>query len=147
MDRFEAQINNFTDKSEELLMDIVRQSIQEVTIEAQKTKAKGGKMPVDTGFLRASGLAALNQMPRGEIIGRERKEGETGVLPEYQAEENGLFGSSLPVTLAKMKKGDTFFWGWTAIYANRQNIYNGFLDSAIIKWPEVVNNVTKRLRK
>lgn len=143
-DKFETVIDNFVNKNKEKMLDVVKDSIKITVREAQKPVAKGGKIHVDTGFLRSSGLAGLNQIPSGPGKGRDRRAGEVGVLPEYAnyEEENYL----IPV-LAKMKIGDRFYFGWTARYARIRELYDGFLDSAVVKWSETVNNVIKGLKK
>lgn len=143
MSDFSKKISKFA-KSTELKMEaVVKDSIQEIVIDAQTPKAKGGSMPVDTGFLRNSGTYSLNQIPVGETIGRERKEGEIGVLPEYANPETG---EELNIVLAKMTLKDTFYFGWTADYAWKQEVYNGFVVKAVAKWKSFVEAAVRRLK-
>lgn len=142
VDKFEAVIDNFVRESKEKMLLVVKESIQDVIEEAETPIQKGGKMPVDTGFLRNSGQGALNTMPVGEIRGRRRLAGETGVLPEYV--KNSDF---LSPVIGKMKIGDIFNYGWTAIYAQTREIYNGFLGSTIMNWQQIVNNNIRKLKK
>jgi len=122
------------------MLDVTRIAVSSVIEDAQTVKAKGGKMRVDTGFLRASGLASLNTLPSGPSKGRKRTPTEIGVLPEYS-----IFGESLNLVLAKMKLGDTFYWGWTANYARYREIYDGFLDTALQKWQQFVDDAVKKV--
>lgn len=147
MNSFEVQIDKFVKATKEKMLAVVKNSIQDIVNDAQtpveqadkKPVKNDGKMPVDTGFLRASASAALNQLPQGETLGRKRKKGETGVLYQYS-------GDFLPLVLGKMKIGDTFYFGWAAVYANKQNMYHGFLDSAVDKWAETVKKNCKELK-
>jgi hypothetical protein len=141
---FNVVIDKFVADSKEKMLAVVKNSIQEVVQDAQTPIAKGGKMPVDTGFLRSSGTANLNNTPSGEILGRKRLPGEEGVLADYAVDDKASY---LTDTLIKMKIGDTFFFGWTAIYAKRQEVYNGFMESAIMNWQNIVNNQVRRLHK
>lgn len=144
VDSFNVIMDKFVADSKDKMLKVVKNSIKEVVEDAQRPVKEGGKIPVDTGFLRLSGRAQLNQIPKGEIRGRHRKKGEEGVLPEYAVPDNADYILS---TLAKMKIGDTFYFGWTAIYALYQEIYHGFMESAVMKWKEIVDNQIRRLKK
>lgn len=90
---FTAQIKAFRDLTEQKLELVVKASAQEVFKTAQTPKAQGGRMPVDTGFLRNSFVSGLN--------------GSTS-----------LSGADAYVlAVAGMGLGDTVFGGWTADYA------------------------------
>lgn len=90
---FTAQIKAFRDLTEQKLELVVKASAQEVFKTAQTPKAQGGRMPVDTGFLRNSFVSGLN--------------GSTS-----------LSGADAYVlAVAGMELGDTVFGGWTADYA------------------------------
>lgn len=144
MDKFNEVITRFVDKSKEQMLNITKDAIQEVIIDMQTPVKKGGKMRVDTGFLRHSGVSALNAFPEGEIVGRKRSKDEPkgSELPEYKTEENGVSASVIK-TLLNMKIGDKFVYGWTAKYANIREIYDGFLVSATDKWQQIVEKVSK----
>lgn len=146
MTTFTAQIKNFAKKTDENIMKAVRQAIQDMVTEAQTPVRKGGgggKMPVDTGFLRSSGLATLNVFPSGPGKGRARtkKDPPTGPLPEYNTD----YGEQLQIVLAKMKKGDLFYWGWTARYAELIEERYGFADSAIMNFQYYLDKACAKL--
>lgn len=143
-DKFETTIDKFVIDTKEKMLIVARESISAVIEDAQTLN---GKMPVDTGFLRASGVAALNKIPVGPTEGRAREAGEVGVLPDYALDNGAVQGSSVEDSLIRMKIGDTFIFGWTAKYARTQEAYNGFLASAMAKWPNFVNASIKRFRK
>lgn len=143
-DNFNVIMDKFVADSKEKMLAVVKNSIKEVVQDAQMPLSKGGKIHVDTGFLRSSGQAQLNQVPSGQTEGRKRNENEKGVLPEYAVPDNADY--ILP-TLAKMKIGDTFYFGWTARYASVREIYDGFMESAVMKWKEIVDNQIRRLKK
>jgi hypothetical protein len=101
-------------------------SIQDVIAAAQTPVAKGGNMPVDTGFLRNSLVSGLNG-------------GFENAGPDAYA-----------VTIAQMDSGDVARFGWTAEYAEHQEYGTSkmtgrhFAGSAVARWQEFVNrNVAK----
>lgn len=133
-------IENFMKQEEEKAFAIFKDSIQDFVEEASVPVKKGGNMPVDTGFLRLSGVGAINQIPSGEIRGRNRNPGETGVL--YQSNPS----ASITPTLIKLKTDDTFYFGWTAVYANIQNMRYGFLDKTVQNWSKIVDRNKKKIK-
>jgi hypothetical protein len=93
---FTAQIKGFTDRAKEKIEAVVKQSAQEVFSIAQTPVAQGGRMPVDTGFLRNSLIAELNG---ARVSGG---------------------GDAYVLAVAGMDLGDVIFAGWTAEYARFQ---------------------------
>ncbi len=108
---------------------VVRKSIQDISRLAQTPKAKGGRMPVHTGFLRNSYQAGLR--------GTTSLQGPNA----YSA------------VVAQLEIGDVFQAGWTAPYALRREkgfvgtdslgrYYNEsgdfFMEGALMQWPAVV---------
>lgn len=90
---FTAQVEAFAELTKAKLELVVKQSAQDVFEIAQRPKAQGGNMPVDTGFLRNSFVSGLN--------------GATS-----------LSGPDAYVaSIAGMELGDSVFGGWTAEYA------------------------------
>ena len=119
-------------------MDLVmRQSIHTAVEQMQVPVAKGGKMRVDTGFLRASGQSSLNGMPTGPS--RKPKDAQKGQFDwkDHQFEAN----------IANLKPGSTFFFGWTAEYAKYREAYDGFMDSVLQRWQQIVNDVVAEAKK
>lgn len=129
---FETQIDQIIVNTEAKLLAVVKTAIQDTVEEAQVPVAKGGKMRVKTGFLRSSGVAALNQLPSGPGRG----------------DPNGTYrwnGDAIGVVLAKLKIGDTFNFGWTANYAKYREAYDGFLESAMMNWQRNVDRAIRKL--
>jgi hypothetical protein len=121
------------------LTAVMRASLSDLIDNAQTPTAKGGRMRVDTGFLRASGRASLNGMPSGPGRG-ERTE-------RHAYDDGNGADSSIAVTLGKMKLGATFHFGWTANYARYRELYDGFLEGALQHWARIVAFNTDRLRE
>lgn len=142
MDSFEKQVASIAKKTEEKMLAAARQAIDDLVRQAETPVAKGGKMRVDTGFLRNSGVAAINQMPVGQTEGVRRKGNQTGVI--YSSPVNG---DNLQTTLARWKLGETFFYGWTARYARIRETYDGYLETALQNWPSIAGVAISKVRK
>jgi hypothetical protein len=136
-----ADIADFVAKSDARLLAVVRNSVRDMVEDMQTPTGKGGRMRVDTGFLRASGRAAIgsvpsgpNQKPAGAPTGQY-----TGALDTYD-------GTALNAVLLDLQIGETFFWGWTAAYAEVREVYDGFMDTAIQNWQNYVTINSERFR-
>lgn len=136
-----ADIEAFVTKSLARTEAVVKNSLQDVTIMAQTPVAKGGKMRVDTGFLRASGRASLGSMPSGPNV-----KPNDAPVGQYTGIYDNWSGESIQSVLVDMKLGDTFFFGWTANYAEVRETYDGFLISATQDWQQIVNRNSERFR-
>lgn len=132
--KFSAQVDDIVLKTEKRLIALARQSTQELVDQAQTPVAKGGKMRVDTGFLRASGQMSLNGMPTGPI------------RPDADQDAYDWEQTTVITTLAKLKLGGAAFFGWTANYAKHRETYDGFLDAAVQNWPAIVAKVTRQIK-
>lgn len=132
-----ADIEDIVAATDKRMLALMRQSLQDVINEAQLPVAKGGRMRVDTGFLRASGQASLSGMPTGPV------RGDPNALPgsyDFNAE-------NVTVALGKLKMGSIFYFGWTANYAKYREVYDGFLEGALQHWARVVAFNTETIRE
>lgn len=120
-------------QTDKRMLALVRESTQRVIDEAQTPVAKGGKMRVDTGFLRASGRISFNSMPQGPVRGDAAK--------KYDY-DNG----PTELALGDFQLGDTIFFAWSANYAGYREAYDGFLSSAVQNWPQIVTQVTSEIK-
>ena len=115
-----AQLDQWTKKTEKRIDAVLKDATQSVVAVAQQTKAKGGRMPVDTGNLRNS--------LQSSIAGGASGEG----------------ASSYILAAAGMKGGDLATFTWTAEYAAA--VHNGnrgrpgahIVEGAVAQWPAVV---------
>ncbi len=129
-----TQIDAIIAATDKRMLALMRQSLQDVINDAQTPTAKGGRMRVKTGFLRASGQPSLNGMPSGPARG----------------DPDGTYnfdGGSVTLILAKLEIGQTFFFGWTAAYARYREVYDGFLEIALQKWSKIVERNTEEIRQ
>lgn len=138
VDNYKLTIKRLVAETEEMALAILKTAIASLVIdEMQRSRYEGGKIPIDTGFLIQSGAAALNMPPAGESV----KPG--GSLPLQFAWEQGQFF----VILDKMKIDDTFYFGWTAEYAEKQNMIHRWVESAVMNWQQHVDAAVRRARE
>jgi len=115
-----AQLDQWTRKTQRRIDAVLKDATQSVVAVAQQTKAKGGRMPVDTGNLRNS----LQSSVAGGAMG----EG----------------ASSYIMVAGNMNGGDVATFTWTAEYAAAVNNGNRgrpgahFVEGAVDQWPAIV---------
>lgn len=139
---FSAQVDAWVRKSQGR-MTAVFQTATQMTIEvAQEVgpsvasanaggeQPTGGLLPVDTGFLRASGQASLNGWPVG---------------PSRPADGQREFDVDLVIAGARI--GDVIHWGWTAAYARAMEERYGFNRSATGQWRYHVEQAIREAKR
>lgn len=132
---FKAQVDRWIAETEKRLVAVSRSAIGDLINEAQTPVAKGGNMPVDTGFLRASGLSNINSLPAGP----SQKQSTTPL--SYPSPDDYTTQGKVAVDLARLTLNDKFYFGWTAEYANALEVGYGFVASSVQNWQD---HVTKR---
>jgi hypothetical protein len=136
---FAAQVSAWVRETEQRMTAVFRESAQRVIAEAQKPVAQGGRMRVDTGFLRASGTASLNGLPPAT---RDRP-GEGAFAYNPVAATLVIAGAGI---------GDTIYFGWTASYARHREYGtssqapDAFMRTAAQQWPAIVARVSGELQ-
>jgi len=115
-----STLDQWTKKTEKRIDAVLKDATQSVVAVAQQTKAKGGRMPVDTGNLRNS--------LQSSVAGGASGEGEESYI----------------LVAAGMKGGDLATFTWTAEYAAAVNNGNRgrpgahFVEGAVDQWPAIV---------
>ena len=115
-----ATLDAWTKKTEKRIDAVLKDATQTVIRTAQKTKAKGGRMPVRTGNLRNS--------LQSSIAGGASGEGKESYI----------------MVAGNMKGGDLATFTWTAEYAAAVNNGNRgrpgahFVEGAVDQWPAIV---------
>lgn len=133
-DKFVAPIENFVRVSKARMLAVHQEATKRTIDIAQTPVAKGGRMHVDTGFLRASGQASLTGMPTGPVRG--------------EAKGNYDFNQSqATLVIASAKIGSTIFFGWTAAYARIREYKDAFVRMAVQQWPSTVARVVAELKQ
>ena len=123
-----STLDQWTKKTEKRIDAVLKDATQSVVAVAQQTKAKGGRMPVDTGNLRNS----LQSSVAGGAMG-EGKE-------------------SYIMVAAGMNGGDLATFTWTAEYAAAVNNGNRgrpgahFVEGAVDQWTAIVRASTAKAK-
>jgi len=125
---FSAQVERMAKVANARMIATFQQSTQEVINTAQTPTAQGGRIRVDTGFLRNSGRASLVDFP----VGPTRP--QPGAQYDWSANEQDMV-----LTVANAELGDTVYFGWTADYARIREVHDGFLQGAVKDWPQIVS--------
>jgi hypothetical protein len=135
---FSATVNAWTRKSRKRMLVVFQQSTQDVIKVMQTPVAKGGNMPVDTGFLRSSLQTAVNTAPAGQT---NKPIGDG----KYTISE-----TQYTLTINGSKLGDTIYAVYLAKYAAAQEYGtkfmsgHGFVRLAAMQWQSIVrDNVGK----
>lgn len=128
---------------------VLQASVQEVIEEALKPEEEGGRIPVDTGFLRNSLVSELNGTTSWPVTHPPKSGGYEGGSPSYA------------LTVAEMEPGDIARFAFTAAYAARMEYgfvgedskgrtFNQqgrhFAESAAAQWPAIVERNIGKLK-
>lgn len=131
--RFSAQVDAWVAATKERTTAVFRESVQRTIIRMQTPVAKGGNLPVDTGYLRASLLGSTSLMPS---------------MRENATQE----ADAIVLTIAGLDLGQTFYAGYTANYARHQEYGTSgrpgrrFVGLAADRWQTTVSEVVRDLR-
>lgn len=136
MTGFGAQVEAMTKKYQKQMRVLLRESAQATVSLAQRIEKEGGRMRVDTGFLRASINASVGAMPIGISVNPDPK---TKDAFKYT-------GDSISMALLKWQPGETLYIGWTANYARPREYRDGFLRGAVEQWDGTVKKIVTRIR-
>ena len=131
---FQAQVEQWVRDSEELTLVVMQTAAQEMAISANTPTAQGGRLRVDTGFLRNSINARVGSLPTGPNIAPEG------------FNDRDWNPSSLATVINSWRLGQTLYIGWTANYAGYRENNDFFARTAAQSWPEFVNDAANRLR-
>lgn len=113
---------------------IFRQTVQTLAHRSNTPIAQGGKLPVDTGFLRASQAGSRIGMPYGPTKGQRNQVYATP------------FAGPIELIVAQSNIGDTVWIGWTAEYAIYMEARYGFMRSEAQNWQFIVQQATNEVR-
>jgi len=104
--RFSAQVAEWAKRVPEAAEAVFKESTKEIVREMQTPVGAGGRMRIDTGFLRASLMASTASMP--------------SINPGAKPVEGGAYSyneGQIEAVIAGAELGDTIFFGYTAAYA------------------------------
>ena len=138
---FSASVAAWAENVEGAVEVVFKEAAQEVVEEMQKPTGQGGRMRVDTGFLRASLLASTTAMPTIKANSNPVEGGS--YAPDFAQIEAVIAGADI---------GDTLYFGYTAAYAaHREYGANGqpadaFVRMAAQNWPIIVDRKAAEIR-
>lgn len=130
---FASQVSDWVAQSKVAMTGVFRESCQRITEEMQKTRAEGGNMPVDTGFLRASLTASKETMPQIQSGAKPADGGSYAYDP-----------GPVSLVIDTLELGDTLYEGYVANYAGYVNYGTSktparlFVEMAAQQWPQIV---------
>lgn len=138
---FSAQVDAWTRKSKARMEAVAKTATQELFIEVLRPVEQGGRMRVDTGFLRASFQASLDA--------------PVNLSVENPDPENGSFDAdigSISLVINGAEIGQTIFGTFTANYARareygaRGQSPDAFVLTNAQRWPEFVQEAITQIR-
>lgn len=131
-DKIVVDIEKFIAKVQKRVDLVIKDAIQQVVLGVTVPKAQGGRMPVDTGFLRNSMVAAIGTYP----VGPSTPDADPmGVPPTV----------SIMPTVNRWDLTDPLYIGFSANYARHQEAINGFIEAEVQRWPQVVRESIDKL--
>ena len=120
-------IDQWVAKSQARLEAVWKTAAQDIAREMQTPRAKNGRMPVDTSYLRNSFSADINATPSGN--------GETPYT-----------SGPISIVINRAKIGDRVVFGWSAQYAIYVEARFAFLRSAAQNWQQIVDKAAQKVK-
>lgn len=145
---FSAQVADWVARSEEKLSLVVKFAAQDLFEDVLLPVGEGGRMRVDTGFLRASARVTLDN----PIL--QQQDNPTGSRPK---EERGIpiysiDDGAINLVINRMKPGQTLFMTFTANYARhreygvRGRSPDAFVSSHTALWQMYCDRAVQKVR-
>ena len=136
---FSKGCSNFTEICRKRLAYTAKTATQSVFNDAQTPVSKGGRMRVDTNFLRASAVAKVGGIPSGQSVNPDKS--------DYNSAANSAGDNVYAQILRWVPGRDAIFIGWTANYARYREYQDGYMRGAILKWGEYVRKAAKEAQE
>lgn len=136
-------LRQWVEQTKDRLEAVHKRSVEMLGEEMIRTKANGGRLPVDTGNLEKSQVASQEAMPKVAPAGTK------------------FAGSNLGAVVATMDVSKPLYIGMTANYARRRNFgfvgadslgrkYNDagdhFVEGAAAEWTNIVNRAIAEVK-
>lgn len=131
---FERDVLRFQRKAQAAMLATLKEAAQDLGEEANTSRFRGGKTPVDTSFMINSFTAAINSIPRGR-----------GKRPNsYRATD--FDSAPMVLSINRLSLGDRLSLGWTANYSKYMEARYAFMRSAAQNWPQIAGKAANRVR-
>ena len=133
---FSATVSRWVQKTKGAPIAVFRESTQRFVNLMQKPEAAGGRMPVDTGFLRSSLQGSKTQ------LNLRLKSGDPEGNYNYQPQQ-------ITLVIGSINSGETLYLAYGAVYAMPQEFGgNGrrpkaFVRGAAAEWQRIVSEVSR----
>ena len=131
MSKFTDQMDAWVLKSKARTEAVFKQSAQFAAEEAQQPIAKGGRMPVDTGYLRNSFGADIGRTPSGRLM---------------SGTDNYSF-NAVEAAIVRARVGEAIIFGWAANYAPYMEARYAFARSVIQNWDQIVLRAIDQVKR
>lgn len=139
MSSFSASVDAFTVRTRSRALAVTRIAASMVAEDAGRPRSQGGRMRVDTGFLRNSIRGAIGSLPSGPSLGpKKTKAGIVWRDPMGNADEVAL-------VITRWDGRSPIYIGWTANYARYREYKDGFLEGAVRQWPRFVRDAASMI--
>jgi len=136
---FEDEVRAFQVKTMARQTVVLKESAQRVVGEAQTVTGEGGNMRIDTGFLRASGQASVDEITATPVA-----------RPVDWAEQSSSEDPTqrdVALVLSGIQLGQTFYFVYAANYARAREAKDGFVKLAAQRWTSVVSQVVSEISR
>lgn len=118
---------------------VARTAALETFNESRLLRSKGGRMPLDTGFLRASSQARIGSIPSGPT--------QSPSPNKRYGENEQASGQPVEATIIRwIPERDRLYFGFTANYARWMEAKYGYVRGAAENWNKNVRSANKRAR-
>jgi len=120
-------VSQWVAQSQARLEAVWKTAAQDIAREVQTPRAKGGKLPVDTAFLRNSFAADVNATPAGNG-------------------NSSYTAGPISIVINRARIGDRVVFGWGANYAIIMESKYFFLRSAAQNWQKIVDRAAQKVK-
>ena len=124
-------IDDWVLKAAGRLETVAKTATQAVAENANLHTGRGGRMRIDTGFLRNSIAGKQGSMPSG--------------VSDRATEQKGD-ASAIETEIARWDVSKPFFVGWSASYARYREMRDGFLTVEIQNWQKHVDDAIRQAK-
>lgn len=132
MSTIKAQLDAWAAKAVGRTETVLRMAVDEMVEDMQETTSQGGRMRVDTGFLRNSITAGVGVIPSGPSDARVDEQGAS----------HNVF-----ITINAWDGKQPLYIGYSANYAAHRELYDGFIEGAVQRWPEFVDDALTKAKR
>ncbi|MFG1330199.1 HK97 gp10 family phage protein [Xanthobacter autotrophicus] len=145
---FSAQVDAWVKEVKTRELAVFRGSAQRVIAEMQTPAGDGGRMPVDTGFLRASLQMTLNAPATGPLQKPLKGSGRLGTGQFDFRFDHAELGDMIYATYgaAYARRLEYGFVGQDSLGRTYNQVGKAFVRSAAQKWGQIVAQVSTELK-